>query len=346
MRLIILCIGLCLTQVASAQVGKGEWWTDGNVNMTSFQPDLGESYTTILLEMRLGHFVANKVLVGGYLGLRLDENFIRVGHEVFGRYYFKALENQYFLFSGLAWRREENRLSRVGGGYSLTTIQEWHLRSGINQVLSKNVTLEYLLDYNFLRIRRNETQRLQDNGKLNFSLRLRYAFHSKLPEPEVDDPLQKGRWMLGGSFTIGDEGLGDLSFSQFLSPEAGYFFWRHLMIGGVFNFLSDERYQFTAVELIPTARYYLSLGRRDKLFATVGSGVNYLLFYNPPVQREQWVWRALLQFGWSKFITRRVALSTYLDWREDALRIGNNVRFPSSIKRTIGLRVGLQCFLK
>lgn len=339
--LTILLLLFLLPANSFAQLGKGGWMIDFQVNTNNDYSNLSFAQTfssTDKISFRLGKLLTNNFIIGAIYKMNNEQNTTYLIDDkrsfstqqyIFGpfvRYYFgnKPEKRMLFIKSNFTWEYNKFKLTLAEDDF----LKRLNLNVGMGLSLFKfpTASFEMWIDYNLIRI---NTNRVTDNARFGhstlvfetaFQVYLNQKFSSKWGKNDVQF-LQKGRKIIGGSIKYDDitTNLLGQTVKIELTPHYGYFVSKRWMIGGEAPMVFD--FQFRDLDLTlgigPFFRYYLPITNQFQMFGHLGFtgvfiGQSYEDFRTP--KKDKWVFSKDLDttcgVGLNYFLTEDLSVFT------------------------------------
>ncbi|MEM9823268.1 MAG: hypothetical protein AAF985_19460 [Bacteroidota bacterium] len=324
----------------SAQLQKGDWRLGGVISFVDQQTNSNQgSLTTLVLNPKLALMITDKWMLGGELDITFLDRQARVRHGLFFRHYFKAWgPTNLFWGGGSEW--EKWRMLSAGGSGPDTRFFRSHLDFGLQHLYNRNVALEILASYRFL-----QTTRVPNRGigeAINRGVELSASFHLFFPSQLSKDTIKqtidfhKGQWALGGRLSLTGNGT-------LLQPELARFFSKRLALGARLSYGDDFALRTFEVGFHLLARYYLTIGRKKKIFGEVATGYQFLAL------RRGSEWRLIdrklvygFALGLANMLSKNASFDLSLFYQPDRPVFDTN---PLLATRQVGLRIGLQVYI-
>ena len=320
-----------LTTIAEAQLQKGSWLVNGEIGYNNFSVSNAsgsEDFFNLLIEPELSLMVTNHLMLGGKLSIGLngdnDRRIAPVSQHLFVRHHFKKLDNFYLFYGGELVFKKTTR-TFTGGGTQIIKERSGHLQGGLLLFFQKAIALEFLFDYEMIRVFPGNLfggDRI-DDGTLLLKGRFQFFIHPKNKKDleQTDYRFYPGNWLVGGNFQLGGD--------DFIRPEI-HRFWGS---GWTTGLRTEVGYSLRSgfLGFTPLVRKYFRPERKGKLWLQAGVGVreNYRRIRNNQTNEEFWITDLRnLSFegtiGWSNFISSDFTLDFFITrkFEKSYLRIG------------------------
>lgn len=349
MKYIGAILFLLFSSSTLAQIQKGDWLIRGAGSMLTAEfTGRSTSQTNINLDITLGYFITDQILVGGNTLVRFGRTSSRTKNELFGRYYFKDTILHSRFYTELRWVLDRSAPTVVGTSNPFE-FRSGVLAAGLNRFISPQLAIEAQLDYYYYTKligfgRQNQIR--STHFETVFRLQYFFRYRDWKIEREMDyrNSLQKGTWFLGGRMTI-NERIGQSFFTeQNFNPVVGWFWKKNWAIGVELDYYAFVEYSFVNLGLYPFSRYYLNVGRKKKLFAELQAGYfrNTLRNSSLKATRETGLQYGFA-FGLSNFINENVSFDiSYLLVNRSELE---NTSFSGLAIKRKGLNLALHYFI-
>ena len=351
----IFC-GITFPILLSAQLSKGTWLVNGRFDFTSWK-NLDKRFSNnspqsdVLVLPQVSFFISSRFQVNGELTISLLNKNTIVGQKLGGRFYFNNESNNRF-FTGLVLGWARRRSIFATGGFTTQTFQT-RLDFGLNHFFNENVALEFLAKYVFLDIIKSqpiEAPIRVNNGGISLRWEMQYFFKSELSNDPANQErnFKRGMWMLGGSATLGNTGVENVSFqidrsTNYISPLAAYFLNEHWAVGTYFNYSNDLRYRQFNITWSPMIRYYLNLNYKKKIFGEVRLGLGMdIIRINDQWNATNNILRPELKLGVANMLSKYVSLDVWINYQETKT---NEFYSLNRKTRQIGVHMGLQAYI-
>ncbi len=293
-----------------SQIDKGSLEVDGALSL-SIASDGGVAFS---LEPSFVYFFSPRFGLGGQLIFSLGDGSLIVGNRLWVRGNL-MLKDQLVLFANLGWSRQEVFRDSGTRFFLFSETNGIFLGSGLQYFLTPMATIKGTIDYPFLNfISIIGSQERVFAFPLRFSVGLNLMLHKDqdqflhLSFP-VKTFFEKGNKQLGGTVEI----IGDGSLDA--QPFYQYFVLNRLSVGGALGINISGGYNFVSLQLGPSVRYHLPIGKRkalifgaallpELLFRRIGN-TEFVSIWNYELNPE-------VVFG--QFVAPNILLETYVSY--------------------------------
>ncbi|MEM1319607.1 MAG: hypothetical protein AAGG75_05085 [Bacteroidota bacterium] len=284
-----LTLLLCsLLRPCSAQLKKGQWLVEGNLNYS--RVNLGEvtEVGTTDLRIGVGYFLMNRLAIGSGLRLRLVSLQANVTNQLWSRYYL-VNQSSLSLFAGLRWDRLAiNRARNVQQRPSRRIFSDYYFLIGNSYAITPRLLIEGIYNFGFLStLKLNDDLQITDGANfVDIRLRLLLESNRKVdPFEHSPPPLQKGQWGLGGQIGFTPR-VTEIVFNRRapsparnfeFRPTASYLLFRQVALGLEFDIGLANGLRTIDLGATLFGRYYHPFGKHKFLFADLGFGYTNIL---------------------------------------------------------------------
>jgi len=182
----------------SAQLDKGTWNIDGNINFGFGNDELNATTFSTFLTPKLGYFFTDNLLVGTRINFSRAQNDLSsttvFGASPYVRYYFKKGKFMPFAQADLDYLNSRFKIESFSGPETFSEA-DFHLRFGVNYMLSKNVAFEaqagFRLDRATRLIRQNSDFEILfgNERRINLGIGLNFFLHQKEEDGEGNETI-------------------------------------------------------------------------------------------------------------------------------------------------------------